>query len=334
MQTLSIYTPQWDEHDSYGILAGRLARRAEQCFVHVNRIGMQDGGGEVRPVTGGLLLGYPTLHREFGALANMGKRLAITMFESTKLPEGWSAALNRCDGVVVPAQFLVQVFRDAGVTVPVHVVPLGVSEAYGAITRKIRPEKKPFVFLAIADRGMRKGWDLAWHAFRSAFGNSANHKLILKCREGAMLNVSSADANVEILRADLDEREMAELYAQCDCMVFPTRGEGFGLPPREFAATGGHVIATRWGGTADDIDLWGYGIPAKMVPAWMGHERFEALGEWAEPDLDQLVHLMRVVAREACYSDGARARALQWWTAHHYCWNRFADRVFEIYRGL
>lgn len=334
MQTISIYTPQWDEHDSYGILARRLAQRAEQCGRHVNRLGLANEGGVLRPDAGGLLLGYPTLYPAYGALAQIGKRLAVTMFESTRLPEGWAEHLNTCDAVVVPSRFLVDVFRDAGVRVPVHVVALGVSEAYSRVTRTINPYRRPFTFLAIADRGMRKGWDLAWHAFRSAFRNSVDHRLILKCREGGLLNVSSADANVEILRADLDEREMAALYARCDCMVFPTRGEGFGLPPREFAATGGHVIATKWGGTADDIDVWGYGLPYRMVPAWQGHEKFYGLGEWAEPDLDYMIHLMQVVAREACYTDGSRARALQFWMRGNYSWDQFADRVLEIYEAL
>jgi len=230
---LSIYSPQWDHHDSYGILAHRLANHLDG---HVNRLSLDDADGvSIRPSPGGIMLGYPTLIENYSPMARFGKRIAVTMFESTRLPEGWADALNRVDAVVVPAVFLVKIFRDAGVTVPIHVVPLGVDEAYMRVDRLPRGNR-PYTFLAIADRGMRKGWDLAWHAFRSAFGDSYRHKLILKCREGGMEHLKSGDDNVEIFRADLSVDEMAKLYARCDCMVFPTRGEGFGLPPREFAA--------------------------------------------------------------------------------------------------
>jgi glycosyltransferase involved in cell wall biosynthesis len=33
-----------------------------------------------------------------------------------------------------------------------------------------------------------------------------------------------------------------------DCLIFPSRGEGFGLPVREAMSTGIPVIAANWGG--------------------------------------------------------------------------------------
>lgn len=331
MKAISIYAPLWSKHDSYGILARRLAEGIEVCGLHVNRLGLDNEDGVIIPTPGGILLGYPTLFEKYGTLAQLGKRIAVTMFESTKLPEGWVEGLNQCAAVVVPARFLVEIFRAEGVTVPIHVVPLGINEAYLTVKREPRHDR-PYTFLAIADRGLRKGWDLAWHAFRKAFHDNPNYKLILKCRENGMKNLSSADSNVEILRRDFDDEEMAALYARCDCMVFPTRGEGFGLPPREFAATGGTALATNWGGTADDLADWGEGIGYSLVPAWLGHERFYGLGEWAEPDVNHLSHLMLVAARNDLYSDERKPRYLRALVQLNYDWKRFADEVFRIYQ--
>jgi len=326
---LSIYSPNWGQYDSYGILAQRLAARAGVC----NRLSPTDEDGTVMiPSPGGIFLGYPTLMKAYSVVAHLGRKVAVTMFESTVLPSGWCETLNMFDAVIVPARFLVQVLIDNGVDVPIHVVPLGVDEAYKQVERPPRGDR-PYTFLALADRGIRKGWDTAWHAFRSAFGDSEEYKLILKCREGGMAGVNSADANVEILRADMTVAEMAQLYAECDCFVFPTRGEGFGLPPREFAATGGAVLATHWGGTADDIECWGYRIPYRMVDAWPFNDEFRGkCGQWAEPDVEKLTGLMRIVSKyDHLFAKASRDRKDT--VAWMYDWKKWADRVLEIYYG-
>ena len=53
-----------------------------------------------------------------------GRRvLGYTVWEIERLPNHWPAILNRLDGVIVPCQWNVEVFRRSGVVVPIHVVP-------------------------------------------------------------------------------------------------------------------------------------------------------------------------------------------------------------------
>ena len=49
---------------------------------------------------------------------------------------------------------------------------------------------------------------------------------------------------VEYIDRILSETEMAGLYAACDCLVHPFRGEGFALPIVEAMACGLPVIVT------------------------------------------------------------------------------------------
>lgn len=306
---LDVACDDWDPLESYGQLAWRLVGGLESRHgATINLVGGRrrptaDLADRLRrdcaaiaprPASGSILLGYPPLYRTWGNALAAATRLAVTMFESSELPSGWVDVLNRLEAVVVPCSWLETVFRDAGVTAALHRVPLGIKECYVPTHRPAG--RSPFTFLTIATPYPRKGWDIAVRAFDVAFGRSVDHRLIIKMRAGRMLPVRIVHPRVEILAEDLDDTGMAELFRSVDAFVFPSRGEGFGLPPREAAATGLPVVATNWGGTADDIENWGWPLRSSPVKAWPGHTRHGGLGTWAEPDVLHLAELMRMIA--------------------------------------
>lgn len=342
MTAVTIACDNWDPLDSYGQIAAALTKHLTTDFgVHVNAV------TGCRPITaitdaatrtllerpqlsspGGIVLGYPMRDGTYGELVSAGPRVAVTMFESTRLPDGWAESLNRCAAVVVPSPWLVDVFRSSGVTVPLHVIPLGVNPAYRFISRPT--ERRPFTFLTMGVGGLRKGWDVAVRAFDAAFGHAPTHRLLIKLREGRRLNVRIMQPRVELIARDLDQAALLDLFTTADAFLCPSRGEGFGLPPREAAATGLPVIATAWGGTADDIDQWGIPLDSALVPAWPNHPHHPRCGLWAEPDVDHLASLMRFIATAGRDECAARHRA----DAVHalYSWERFAAGVWEIWQ--
>ncbi len=343
---VSIYAPSWDPYDSYGMIAGHLAKAADRRGWHVNAFQRHGQlrhethdetmrhliGQPIRPAFGGLMLGYPTEHASHGPLAMAGPRVAVTMFESTQLPPTWAGPLNRCEAVIVPSAWLVQVFRNSGVTVPIYVVPLGIDEVFTPGERK---RQVPYTFLANADRmdwNRRKGWDVAVCAFEVAFCNRSDVRLVFKARERSK-SVQFTNNNIVVVQADLTPAALNAFYHQADCMVFPTRGEGFGLPPREFAATGGLVLATAWGGTADDIDAWGVPIPYTLKEAWHPNDEKHGPGLWAEPDVDALAALMvQAATRPADWERHARQAAER--VRALYRWDCFTDRVLDIWQQV
>lgn len=279
------------------------------------------------PSAGSILLGYPTRFQNLETSLDRGIRVAITMFESTRLPPGWVEALNRLDGVIVPSRWLEETFRREGVTVPLHRVPLGIKECYRPLPRPVG--RSPFTFLTLTTPYPRKGWDVAVRAFNMAFGRDPRYRLLIKIRGGRKLPVRMLHPGVEVIAEDLDDEGMASLFGSVDAFVFPTRGEGFGLPPREAAATGLPVVATAWGGTADDLDQWGWPLQSKLAAAWPGYGRLDGLGEWAEPDVRHLSEVMCQIAaggpaiRERSLFHAEQVRAL-------YTWPAFVDRVWRI----
>jgi glycosyltransferase involved in cell wall biosynthesis len=343
-ELLAIYAPgHWDIADSYGLIACQLARHIEAAGVVVQAMAVGDRCVDCQPedvkvvtsrtlraTLGGVVLGYPTMFHQYGQLSQCGPRIAITMFESTRIPDGWVAELNRCAAVVTPSQFCADVFERCGVRAPLHVIPLGIGDSFTPYRRR-RGGK--YTFVAIADRGLRKGAHLAAQAFVKAFGDDPAYRLVLKSRVKEDVT-HITNPNIDLIQVDMSEAELDGFYRSADCMVFPSCGEGFGLPPREFAATGGPVIATAWSGM-DNVGDWGLPLGYRLVPAWPGHPVFEKqqLGEWAEPDVDEMAILMREVADEAdTYNEWAYHNAKT--VAEQCSWAHFARGVLNVWDGV
>lgn len=337
---VNLWAPNFETADSYGRIACELAFHLTDLGMHVNAMGGKREypnqsealrvilNGTIKPVTGGLLLAYPSNFHQYTELAMCGPTVAITMFESTKLPDGWTDVLNRMSAVVVPSLWCRDVFKQNGVKAPMHVIPLGVSETYHPFTRPLN--RQPLTFLAIGDRFRRKGWDLAVIAFNKAFGTNPDYKLIIKSRAHAM-PFDINHPNVEIIRQDMTEHEMQGLFERTDCLIAPTHGEGFYLFPLEYMRTGAPAIVTNWSGPADYIHLC-YPLRYTLVDAWQDNDELRGLGQWAEPDIDHMVQQMTYVAT-------GDQRGIQWMSMNNarrirklYSWRGFAEGVLKVWQ--
>jgi glycosyltransferase involved in cell wall biosynthesis len=355
---INVCGPTTDYYDSYGKKLCELVRGLTKRGVYVNVVPLRGElvrdnqpadvqallGKPLLPAVGGIMLGYPTIYHQFPDMVQAGPTVGVTAWESTIPPVGWVEALDRVDAVSVGSQFTRDVLVKAGVPAQrVHVHPLGISEAYQYVERPPRTGL-PFTFLTYAGRGRRKGWDVAMLAFWRAFGRDQRYRLVIKAR-AHNFKFAPQPSNMHVIRQDLTEAELAEFFAAVDCFVFPTRGEGFGLPPREAAATGLPVIVTNWGGTADDLVQWGYPIRYTLAPAWQDNVAMQSaapvderefppklagLGEWAEPDADHLAEQMTHVATGKLIRQQGRQSARR--VRELYDWQRFADQVLEVWQ--
>lgn len=329
LDTLSVYAYDWSPQESYGRVARELATHLGEMGYYVNCMG--PNAPKDKPIQismGGIALGYPTTIRQYGSLFNAGPQVWITAFESDALPFLWADIFNStASAVVTPSLWCADVFRKSGVEVPVHAISQGVSSIFRSVERRT---DRPFTFLAIADRGRRKRWDMAGFAFVRAFGDDMNYRMVFKSRDGGF-NLPLVNPNMEVLSGDFTDEQMLDLYGQADVMVFPG-DEGFGLPPREFAATNGIAMALDWGGTKDDLPQWGLPIAVDhMEKAWRGHAKFENVGQWAVPDIDDMATTMRQIARHRDYyrqwAKQAGTFAQRW-----YDWKRYAEQISMVWK--
>lgn len=291
---VTISTPTWHVSESFGRYAVELRRALVAEGVIVNTIGKDAPNKTFLPCLTNLRIGYPTGYDRFGELANMGITISLSTWESTRMHEEWIPILNKASAVVVPCRWNLEMYRENGITAPLYLMPHGISSVFQPV---LRPERKVFRFLLIADRGHRKGWIEGMNGFIKAFGDRNDVELVIKSwsLEPGHILLNLSNANIRVINEDYSEAQIAELYGSCDCMIFATHGEGFGFPPREFAATGGMAVATAWGGTADDIDQWGFGIDYELVPAWPVNKNHWGCGEWADANIDHLASALAAI---------------------------------------
>jgi glycosyltransferase involved in cell wall biosynthesis len=330
--------------DSYGLLSSRLATGLADLGVYVNlfALGPRDEADHdpalrtiidqpIVAATGQIGLGYPRTWLQHNGLTQLGRRIGITMFESSKIDPAWVPIMNRCAAIITPSTFCRTVFEEAGVGVPIHVVPLGINERYQPVERT---SDGPLTFLAFIDRGLRKGGPTALRAFIAAFGDDPNYQLILKGRK-SKIQAEILNQNVTLIQEDYSEAQLYELYKQCHVLINPHRGEGWGLLPREFCQSGGLSLTTAWSGTADDLDQWGLPIAYKLVRAdWAGHSQFTKmdLGQWAKIDTGALSEQLVTIAENRLFYQ-RQALRLAGNVQKLYSWEKFAKGVLDVWEG-
>lgn len=268
-----------------------------------------------------------------------GRHWLYTMTEGSEAPDGWVDIINKSgvERVIVPCEYNAEAFRRGGVTMPVYVVPGGTDpDEFPVITERT---ERPYTFLALGDRGSRKGWCEVWAAFYKAFGSPTDTpdvRLIIKARpEGNDLidriaEAENPDPRVTIWREDV--ANMAEVYACADSFVIPSRSEGWGMPHREAAMMGLPVITQAHSGMDDGhTKEWALVIPnGKLEPIPSMFEQIK--GEWMRADVDALSGAMRW-----CYDNPDAAR--RWhgekgatWLREHQTWSHTAGRLLNMIR--
>lgn len=182
-------------------------------------------------------------------------RYAYSMFEATQIMPEWVIMLNLYfDAVIVPDPFLVDVYINSGVTIPVFYIPLGIdiSDFLKAPLKKAKT-KGPFVFASLGKAEDRKNHQMAIRAFAKVLGNNPNAILYINCRAGEkefkqelMDEVAKHKCNnIKFTELCLRKDAYLKFFRSVDCLLHFSKGEGFGIQPREAMALGIPVIITN-----------------------------------------------------------------------------------------
>lgn len=250
-------------------------------------------------------------------------RIGYWAWEVSAFPERWLGAFGCLDEVWVGSRHVHDALAPVA-TVPVITIPQPVSlpaDARQATPPPGLPDGFRFLFafdyLSVFER---KNPLAVVDAFTRACPAGSGAVLLLKSinhehapAEHARLRAAAAaHPDVHLLEQRLSPAERDGLLAACDCYVSLHRAEGFGYTLAEAMWLAKPVIATGYSGNLDYMTAENsYLVEHRLVPIGPGHDPYPAGGQWAEPDVEHAVRLMRDVLedRDTAARRGRRAAA-------------------------
>lgn len=241
----------------------------------------------------GMLYSYPNQVMQM----RTDVRLVMTMFESDKIPEDWPDYLSLADEVIVPSTWCAETFKKSGIDATV--VPLGYnSDYFQYIDRPVPVEENDvFTFIHYNSFNIRKGFFEVFKAFNDEFKHNEPVRLILKStdRKPPIPIIKDIYPNIEVINAELPERDLVRLLGRANCMVYPSMGEGFGITPLEAMATGMPAIVPNAHGISEYFDS-DYMLEVKVekkVPGLYVRFKGQDVGEMVICDVADLRKQMR-----------------------------------------
>jgi len=184
-------------------------------------------------------------------------RVAITQFETDRLPRKHVDNLNRVDHVIVTSSFCVDVFRESGVRAPISVMRPGIEvDDFPFVERKKDGLFKVLMLGALTGRKDPVG---AVSIFKEASRGNPDWRLTLKTRAhvdgtGAVMAAINGDPRITLITRDDPAHTIRAYYYGHDCLLWPSKGEGVGLPPLEAMATGMELVCSDNSGMSDYVD--------------------------------------------------------------------------------
>lgn len=253
----------------------------------------------------------PVVHSQLGSgMFEHRYNIGFWYWEMPEFPDEWTAAFDYLDEIWVASTYCQQSISRKS-PVPVVVMPPGIiaepDERYDR--RYFGLPNDCFVFLTMAD-GLsfleRKNPLAVVEAFRRAFSGPGNKvKLVIKTvnasRSGEearkLLEAVRGDPAIIVLDRYMSRAEVDSLIMATDTYVSLHRSEGFGLPLAEAMYLGKPVVATGWSANIDFMRAHNaYMVDYSLTQLSCDYGPYRAGMHWAEPDLAEAAHYMRIIS--------------------------------------
>ena len=275
---------------------GNVSSEIKSTFVHREQIEDWE-----------LIIHPPSFEDE---LTGKKKRIIYTMWETDRLPDRIVKLLNTYEGIIVPSDWCLGVFKKSGVKAPLFLVPLGIDTAIYKPQTSTLPEDCIFGCAGrLAHGGIRKGINQIISAFLQAFPPGVNDVMLrVKAFQDCAL-IPYNDPRIQVTKAYISEKSMVDWYHSLTCFVSASTAEGWGLHQQEAMACGKAVLNVNYGGVKMFFDPPANGYTLKHHIEQCSAKVYDGVGMWAAPSELNLIEQMQHIYqnRVECFLRGRDA---------------------------
>jgi glycosyltransferase involved in cell wall biosynthesis len=318
------WTSPITENTSYGIVAINIIRELLNKDIKVAAfpIGNADAAPNDASYIRAALDNYyngnaPSirLYHNFDLALHPGRGLKVgfSIWELDRFTFRERHQMNQMDAIACCSEWAVNILRNNGFTQPIIKIPLGVNRDIfnESIIPFIPKNPRKTVFINIGKNEVRKSHPELLSAFNSAFNTSDNVELIMLPtnffigdkgnKEWETLYKTSKLGNkIQIIPRLETPTEVARLMMYADCMVTPSKTEGWGLSNTNAMACGLHLITSDVTAHTefcnnDNSKLINFD---EMEPAFDGVFFDGKVGNWhkfGDDQMEQLIGYMREI---------------------------------------
>ena len=267
-----------------------------------------------------------------------GKKISWPFFEVDGLSNIATQQLNNVDAVAAGSVWIEQVLRENGVEVPIFRAPQGVDTLLFRPMPANRMDDH-YRFFTIGKYELRKGHPEVISAFKMAFPDDRNVRLYMMC-DNPFMSPGSVDSEIEhlakrdpritVIKREATHSGVAAFINRCDCGVFPSRGEGWGLPMLECLSCSKPLIATFVTSQKDYLNKQiATEVQTKGLTTATDGVFFNGIGRWYQPDIRSLAEAMR-----DAYDSDWRSNPEGRLKALEFTWDIAADKLVKGIEGL
>lgn len=276
MKTISFFTPHPDVTTGYGQIGSILVRELDKLGYRVVWNAPEQCDVQLS-----------WCHPNWISLSKSAPNIAYFAWESSEPQPGWKNVLKRVDSICVTSLQLQRWVKEWGFDSVL--VQHGIDDIWKPDIRPTAPA--PFTFLETSQPRRRVDSQLTYDAFKKAFGDDRNYRLVMKSKGHPTVKYHSGTHNVKTITETLSLPELVGLYLDSHCLVYLTRAEGFSLSPFQMIATGGLTITP-----AETVPYRDYLLPETNLyyDDYVESDMFEHPGEiLRSATLDEVVASMR-----------------------------------------
>ena len=181
----------------------------------------------------------------------------LTFFELDTLPENEIKNINKLDKIFVASSWAKNVLINNNVTIDIIVCPQGVDRDIFNEEIQVHKEDNKYIFINIGKWEKRKGHDILYQLFNSAFNENDDVELWMINSNPFLTQEQTAEwiklykdsklgDKIKIFPRISSQVDLAKLMQYANCGIFPSRAEGWNNEAIEMLSIGKPIIITNY----------------------------------------------------------------------------------------